>query len=79
MRAHVIDHYHSMARARDEREADPSAPTNVRYWGEPDIAQTSHMSAYDPKRTLQRGSLSEGNVAAPSAWQRITVCSNWPS
>jgi hypothetical protein len=37
------------------------------------------MSANDPKRTLQRGSLSEGNVAAPSAWQQITVCSNCPS
>jgi hypothetical protein len=22
-----------MARAREEREADPSAPTNVRFWG----------------------------------------------
>ena len=37
MRAHVIDHYDSMARAREEREADPSAPTNARYWGKPDM------------------------------------------
>ena len=38
-----------------------------------------HMSAYDPKRTLQRGSLSEGSVTAPSAWQQIKACPNCPS
>ena len=53
---------------------------NVRFWGvkRPSLFALP-MSAYDPKRTLQRGSLSEGNVAAPSAWQQITVCSNCPS
>ena len=44
-----------------------------------DMRFALQMSAFDPKRTLQRGSLSEGNVAAPSAWQQITVCSNCPS
>jgi hypothetical protein len=37
------------------------------------------MSAYNPRPTLQRGSLSVGNITAPSAWQQIKACPNCPS